>query len=143
MIIKCQYPQKIFIDDENDKTQLQNIFGKNINCKVGEWFDTKDMENTEYEDSTQVILNNHKITQNYKKIAKNGSKNDNFCIFYEKNDNFSSNNKRKSQSEIYIVKPLDTFDSVAKKLNISVQEVKFFAKTKHLFVGQKIHIQKS
>lgn len=143
MIIKCQYPQKIYIEDEDTKIHIENIFGKNSRCKVGEWFDTKDMEIFTYENNSQLLQNNSKITQIYEKNAKNGSKNDNFCIFYEKNDNFSSNNNEKNQSKIYIVKPLDTFDSVAKKLNISVEEVKFFAKTKHLFVGQKIHIQKS
>lgn len=42
----------------------------------------------------------------------------------------------------YVVKPLDTFESVAKKLNISIEELKILSKTKHLFVGQKINILK-
>lgn len=143
MIIKCQYPQKIYIEDEDTKTHIENIFGKNSGCKVGEWFDTKDTKNIAYENNSQSSQNNSKITQIYEKIAKNGSKNDNFSIFCEKDDNFLPNNKEKKQPKIYIVKPLDTFDLVAKKLNITVDELKSFAKTKHLFVGQKIHIQKS
>ena len=41
-------------------------------------------------------------------------------------------------NKCYIVKPLDTFESVAKILNISLKDLKSIAKTKHLYVGQKI-----
>lgn len=125
------------------KEQVQNIFGKNFQCEVGGWIDTQDIGNIKYENNSQNLQNDCQISQIYEKNAKNGSKNDNFYVFCEKDDDFVDKDNKYNQSIIYIVKPLDTFASVAKKLNISVKEVKFFAKTKHLFVGQKIHIQKS
>lgn len=45
-------------------------------------------------------------------------------------------------NKVYVVNPLDTFDSVAKKLNINVEELKKIANTKHLFVGQNLTILK-
>lgn len=38
----------------------------------------------------------------------------------------------------YVVKPMDTFFSVSKKLNIDETTLRKNMKTKHLFVGQKI-----
>ncbi len=43
---------------------------------------------------------------------------------------------------VYVVKPLDTFDSVSKKFNVDKQELKKIANTKQLFVGQKLTILK-
>lgn len=43
---------------------------------------------------------------------------------------------------VYVVKPLDTFASVANMLNINIEELKKIANTKHLFVGQKLTISK-
>lgn len=40
----------------------------------------------------------------------------------------------------YVVKPLDTFESVAKKLGISKNELQEKVNSKRLFVGQKIII---
>ncbi|MBE7074856.1 MAG: LysM peptidoglycan-binding domain-containing protein [Clostridiales bacterium] len=53
-------------------------------------------------------------------------------------DWFNCNKKNLVLKNEYIVKPLDTFSSVAKALNISEQQVRSAANTKNLFIGQKI-----
>lgn len=41
---------------------------------------------------------------------------------------------------IYVVKPLDTFASIAKKFEVSVMHLKQLNKTEHLFIGQRLII---
>ena len=53
-------------------------------------------------------------------------------------ENKKTATKVTGNANFYIVKPLDTFESVSKKLNISIQKLKALAGTKHLYVGQKI-----
>ena len=111
MIISCLYPQKIYIDDENTKEQIENIFGKYPNVQIGEWFECPKFEIKLFDDDE--------------------NKNHNVC-----------NNNFQNSKITYIVKPMDNFEKVSKKLNISIEELKQIAKTKNLFVGQRIDIQK-
>ena len=41
-------------------------------------------------------------------------------------------------SKIYVVKPLDTVEKIAKNMNVSVEMVKKKIKDKKIFIGQKI-----
>lgn len=100
MIISCLYPQKIYIDDEKTKEQVEKTFGVKVN--LGEWYE----------------CNN---------LIKN-----------EKNNVFCNDNKKIT----YIVKPMDTYQTVSKKLQMSIDDLKSIAKTKNLFIGQRIDIQK-
>ena len=44
----------------------------------------------------------------------------------------------KAYKYYYVVKPLDSYESIAKNLNISVQELKNVTNNKKMFIGQKI-----
>ncbi len=44
------------------------------------------------------------------------------------------------QNKVYVVKPLDTLESISKKLNISVEYIKSKNNIKNLYVGQKLEI---
>ena len=95
MIISLLYSKKIFVDGQETKEQIEELFGVPCNKAEGDWFECP---------TNQTVIN---IENNY-------------------------NNKT------YVVKPLDTFFSVADKLGLSVDDVKAKAKTKNLFVGQRI-----
>lgn len=95
MIISLLYSKKIFIDGQETKDEIEELFGVPCNKSEGEWFDCP---------TNQTVINN---------------------------ENFDNN-------KTYVVKPLDTFFSIATKLSLSVDEVKAKAKTKNLFVGQRI-----
>ena len=59
------------------------------------------------------------------------------------NKNFTVGNnycKDDKLGNFYVVKPLDTFDLVSKKLGIEKETLKNRAGTKNLFVGQKIYL---
>lgn len=40
--------------------------------------------------------------------------------------------------KIYVVKPLDTLETIASKLQIPIEELKIKINNNHLFIGQKI-----
>ena len=44
------------------------------------------------------------------------------------------------QNNYYIVKPLDTLEGIAKKLNVTVDHIKSKNQIKNLYVGQKLEI---
>ena len=49
-------------------------------------------------------------------------------------------NTIRQSTKTYVVVPMDTFETVAKKLNINVEDLKQKALTKRLYVGQKIEL---
>lgn len=113
------FPQKIYLDDENAIEEIKRVFEDkdiaNSTLKVGEWFS----------------INNLKLRN---EIGENVTINA-LCDSKE----LKKNNNHKSKIE-YIVKPLDTFSLVAKKLNIAENYLRNIINTKHLYVGQKIVI---
>lgn len=148
MIISCLYPQKIHIEDEKTKEQVEKTFGVKVN--IEEWFECpKTYENVSYHENEK---NEDNFINNYQKDINFNKNNDellNFCekntkniSFYENKEFENSKILNDNKKIIYIVKPTDTYQSVAKKLGVSVQTLKSIAKTKHLFIGQKIDIQK-
>lgn len=44
----------------------------------------------------------------------------------------------KAFEHYYIVKPLDTYEKIAKQLNVSVEKIKQVTANKKMFIGQKI-----
>ena len=44
----------------------------------------------------------------------------------------------KQYKNVYVVKPLDTYESIAQKMNVSVQVLKNVTKNKKMYIGQKI-----
>lgn len=113
------FPQKIYLDDENAIEEIKRVFEvndvANSTLRVGKWFSTINLK-----------LKNE--------ICENVTIN----ALYD-NKELLKNNNHKSKIE-YIVKPLDTFSLVAKKLNIAENYLRNIIKTKHLYVGQKIVI---
>ncbi|MDY2695932.1 MAG: LysM peptidoglycan-binding domain-containing protein [Eubacteriales bacterium] len=113
------FPQKIYLDDEKTIEEIKRVFEvnnvANLNLSVGEWFS----------------INNLKLRN---EIGENVTIND-LCDSKE----LLKNNNHKSKIE-YIVKPLDTFSLVAKKINIAENYLRSIINTKHLYVGQKIVI---
>lgn len=113
------FPQKIYLDDENAIEEIKRVFEvndvANSTLRVGEWF----------------FINNLKLRN---EIGENVMINA-LCDSKE----LKKNNNHKSKIE-YIVKPLDTFSLVAKKLNIAENYLRNIINTKHLYVGQKIVI---
>ncbi len=77
------------------------------------------------EQTLQLVLTTFDLTDYQKSCLKIGE------WFKTTNSNTES---------VYIVKPADTFKSVAQKLNISEEKLKAICKTKNLYVGQKIEI---
>ena len=114
------FPHKIYLDEENAIEEIKRVFEvndiSNSTLKVGEWF----------------FINNLKLRN---EIGENVMINA-LCD----NKELLKNNNNKSKIE-YIVKPLDTFSLVAKKLNIAENYLRNIIKTKHLYVGQKIVIE--
>lgn len=51
---------------------------------------------------------------------------------------YGSNNNSTSKIREYVVRPLDTIESIASKLEISTSLLKSKLKNNHLFIGQKI-----
>lgn len=113
------FPQKIYLDDENAIEEIKCVFEvnhvANSTLRVGKWFSTINLK-LKNEICENVTIN--ALCDN-KKLLKN--------------------NNHKSKIE-YIVKPLDTFSLVAKKLNIAENYLRNIIKTKYLYVGQKIVI---
>ena len=113
------FPQKIYLDDEKTIEEIKRFFEvnnvANLTLSVGEWFS----------------INNLKLRN---EIGENVTIND-LCDSKE----LLKNNNHKSKIE-YIVKPLDTFSLVAKKINIAENYLRSIINTKHLYVGQKIVI---
>lgn len=113
------FPQKIYLDDENAIEEIKCVFEvndvANSTLRVGKWFSTINLK-LKNEICESVTIN--ALCDN-KELLKN--------------------NNHKSKIE-YIVKPLDTFSLVAKKLNIAENYLRNIVKTKHLYVGQKIVI---
>ena len=113
------FPQKIYLDDEKTIEEIKRVFEvnnvANSTLSVGEWFS----------------INNLKLRN---EIGENVTIND-LCDSKE----LLKNNNHKSKIE-YIVKPLDTFSLVAKKINIAEDYLRSIINTKHLYVGQKIVI---
>ena len=113
------FPQKIYLDDEKTIEEIKRVFEvnnvANSTLSVGEWFS----------------INNLKLRN---EIGENVTIND-LCDSKE----LLKNNNHKSKIE-YIVKPLDTFSLVAKKINIAENYLRSIINTKHLYVGQKIVI---
>lgn len=119
---KYLFPQKIYlendiiIDDLNIFFDITNI--ENEKLKVGSWLSLDELKMKESflqrgtNNSTATALN----------VCKN-NESANFCTKLE-----------------YVVKPLDTFFLVAKKLNITETNLRKIAKTKNLYIGQKIVI---
>lgn len=119
---KYLFPQKIYlendiiIDDLNIFFDITNI--ENEKLKVGSWLSLDELKMKE--SFLQRGANNSTAT------ALNVCQNDesaNICTKLE-----------------YVVKPLDTFFLVAKKLNITETNLRKIAKTKNLYIGQKIVI---
>lgn len=119
---KYLFPQKIYlendiiIDDLNIFFDITNI--ENEKLKVGSWLSLDELKMKE--SILQRGANNSTAT------ALNGCQNNesaNICTKLE-----------------YVVKPLDTFFLVAKKLNITETNLRKIAKTKNLYIGQKIVI---
>lgn len=52
----------------------------------------------------------------------------------------TKNYAKPTSNNFYVVKPLDTIKSVSKKLNMTEAELIALAKTKKLFIGQKIFL---
>lgn len=119
---KYLFPQKIYlendiiIDDLNIFFDITNI--ENEKLKVGSWLSLDELKMKESflqrgaNSSTATALN---VCQNNESA--------NICTKLE-----------------YVVKPLDTFFLVAKKLNITETNLRKIAKTKNLYIGQKIVI---
>lgn len=139
MIISCLYPKKIFIDDEKIKEQVEKLFCVEVN--VGEWFDCSPRE-IDLIDSENKNQNIDKKQTGFNNTIEKGEKNKQFYDINVTNYNLNSFsvNKNLKYNITYIVKPMDTYEKVAKKLNISVDELKKIVKTKNLFVGQRIDI---
>lgn len=145
MIISCLYPKKIYIDDEKTKEQVEKTFGVNVN--LDEWFSCPQTEIKIYDDGENknhnVFINNME-NANIKTLnacvkVENNEKNTIHNEDFDIKNNFN-NNIQNSQKITYIVKPMDTFEKVSTKINIPVEQLKQIAKTKNLFVGQRIDI---
>lgn len=120
---KYLFPQKIYLDSDEtlnkvaEYFKLENIDNKRL--KIGEWLLIKDLKIKEEE---KLLFKGCKIIDKLKKI--NQTPKEEFI-----------NNKTE-----YIVKPMDTFYTVSKKLNISETYLREIARTKYLYVGQKLEI---
>ena len=44
------------------------------------------------------------------------------------------------QNQFYIVKPLDTLESISKKFNVTIEHIKSKNDIKNLYIGQKLEI---
>lgn len=44
----------------------------------------------------------------------------------------------KSYEHMYVVKPLDTYEKIARELGVSVEKIKEVTKGKKMFIGQRI-----
>ena len=91
MQAKIIYPQKIYIESQNDKDFLNNI----------------------------------------------NNSGDNISTYPQKLGFWASINLSQTKN-IYIVKPLDTLEKIAKKLNLSEDYLKTCINSKNIFIGQKI-----
>lgn len=121
------FPQKIYLDSTKTIQRLKDIFviGEQTLAKLsmGEWFDV-----ARFKLKDKYVEENTKMLKNDKNMCFNNDISQKQCWDMPKNIE-------------YVVCPMDTFKSVAIKLNISENLLRKCAKTKYLYVGQKITIQ--
>ena len=55
------------------------------------------------------------------------------------NNNYYINADNQTKKNVYIVKPLDTIYTIAKKINKDIEQTKKLLNGKYIFVGQKIY----
>lgn len=120
------FPQKIYLDSNDTIQRLKDIFVIDeralVKLNVGEWFEV-----ASYKLRDKYVEDYKKMSQNVEDVGFNGV--------------LLPNQGEKMHQKIeYVVRPMDTFKSVAGKLNISENLLREYAKTKHLYVGQKITI---
>lgn len=120
------FPQKIYLDSTKTIQSLKDIFviDEHSLAKLseGEWFDV-----ASFKLQDKYVEENTKMPKNVENMCFN-------------NDILQKQCGNISKKIEYVVRPMDTFKSIAIKLNVSADLVKKCAKTKHLYVGQKITI---
>ena len=116
MINKYLFPQKIYLENETIINDLNIFFDLanvgNEKLKVGDWLNLDGLKMKGDFISSGKALN-----------------------VEQKNESTNLVIKRE-----YVVKPLDTFPLVARRLNITETYLRKIAKTKNLYIGQKIVI---
>lgn len=120
---KYLFPQKIYLENETIINDL-NIF-----------FDLTNVENEKLKVGNWLSLNGLNMNESFLQSGTNYSTATalNVC-----QNNESTNLVIKRE---YVVKPLDTFFIVARRLNITETYLRKLAKTKNLYIGQKIVIE--
>lgn len=115
---KYLFPQKIYLENETIINDLNIFFDLanvgNEKLKVGDWLNLDGLK------MKGDFINGGKKALNVE----------------QKNESTNLVIKRE-----YVVKPLDTFFIVARRLNITETYLRKLAKTKNLYIGQKIVIE--
>lgn len=119
---KYLFPQKIYLENDIIINDL-NIF-----------FDITNIENEKLKVGSWLSLDELKMKESF---LQRGTNNSTATALNVCQNNESANICTKLE---YVVKPLDTFFLVAKKLNITETNLRKIAKTKNLYIGQKIVI---